>query len=209
MQGLACISGENDGKSEMSITLFDGLLIGLMLVSGVLAMIRGFSREILSVGSWIAAAAAAFFFYPMLSPTVAGYTAEISASQTLADVVAAGIIFVITLIIVSLITMRIADFIVDSRVGALDRTLGFVFGAVRGALLVVVALLFYNWLTPDDQWEWVANAKSKPVLESIGESIVQMLPEDPEKTIIERIRPGDAEEAPDAPPAAPENTQEG
>lgn len=190
----------------MSITLFDGLLIGLMLVSGVLAMIRGFSREILSVGSWIAAAAAAFFLYPTLSPMVAGYTAEISSSKTLADVVAAGIIFIITLIVVSVITMKIADFIVDSRVGALDRTLGFVFGAVRGALLVVVGLLFYNWLTPDDQWEWVANAKSKPVLESIGESIVQMLPEDPEKTIIERIRPGDG--GTDAPDATPDSTGE-
>jgi len=179
----------------MAITLFDGLLIALMLISGVLAMIRGFSREILSVGSWIVAAIAAFYFYPTLSPYVAQYTAELSDSKTLADVVAAGIIFVIALIIVSLITMRIADFIVDSRVGALDRTLGFVFGAVRGALLVVVALLFYNWLVPDNQWPWVANAKSKPVLESIGESIVQLLPDDPENSILDRIKPSDEEDA--------------
>ena len=102
----------------MSITLFDGILIGLMLVSGVLAMIRGFSREVLSVGSWIAAAAAAFFFYGELSPLVGKYTAQISSSKTLADLAAAGIIFVIVLIIVSIITMRIADFIVDSRIGA-------------------------------------------------------------------------------------------
>lgn len=179
----------------MAITLFDGLLIALMLISGVLAMIRGFSREILSVGSWIVAAIAAFYFYPTLSPYVAQYTAELSDSKTLADVVAAGIIFVIALIIVSLITMRIADFIVDSRVGALDRTLGFVFGAVRGALLVVVALLFYNWLVPDNQWPWVANAKSKPVLESIGESIVQLLPDDPENSILDRIKPSDEDDA--------------
>jgi membrane protein required for colicin V production len=179
----------------MSITLFDGLLIGLMLVSGVLAMIRGFSREILSIGSWIAAAVAAFMFYPQLSPFVSQYTEEISQSETLADIAAAGIIFLITLIVVSLLTMRIADFIVDSRVGALDRTLGFVFGAVRGALLVVVALLFYNWLVPDNQWPWIANAKSKPVLESIGEKIVQLLPEDTERTILDRVTPSD-EEAP-------------
>lgn len=189
----------------MAITLFDGLLIALMLISGVLAMIRGFSREILSVGSWIVAAIAAFYFYPTLSPYVAQYTAEISSSKTLADVVAAGIIFIIALIIVSLITMRIADFIVDSRVGALDRTLGFVFGAIRGALLVVVGLLFYNWLVPDNQWPWIANAKSKPVLESIGESIVQLLPDDPENSILDKIKPGE-DEAPaggeeEAPPS--------
>lgn len=178
----------------MSITLFDGLVIGLMLVSGILAMIRGFSRELLSIGSWIAAAAAAYAFYPRLSPYVAEYSRQISESKTIADLGAAVIIFIVTLIVVSLITMRIADFIVDSRVGALDRTLGFVFGAVRGALLVVVALLFYNWLVPDNQWPWIANAKSKPVLESIGQSIVQMLPEDPERSIIERIDPSDSDD---------------
>ena len=179
----------------MPITLFDGLVIGLMLVSGVLAMIRGFSRELLSIGSWIAAAAAAFYFYPQLAPYVAPYTAPITSSKTIADIGAAAIIFGITLLIVSLITMRVADLIVDSRVGALDRTLGFVFGAIRGALLVVVALIFYNFLFPDNQPDWVANAKSKPVLESIGDSIVSMLPDDPEHSIIEKLKP--EEENPD------------
>ncbi len=85
--------------------------------------------------------------------------------------------------------MRIADFIVDSRIGPLDRTLGFVFGAARGALLVVVGLLFYNWLMPENQLPWIANAKSKPVLESIGESIVQLLPDDPESSILDKLKP--------------------
>lgn len=177
----------------MIITLFDGILIGLMLVSGVLAMIRGFSREVLSVGSWLAAAAAAFYFYPRLSPFVAQYTAQFSSSKVVADIGAAGAIFAVVLIIVSLLTMRIADLIADSRVGPLDRTLGFVFGAVRGALLVVVALVFYNWLiAPENQWPWIANAKSKPVLESIGDMIVQALPEN----ALEKLVPKDEEEAP-------------
>lgn len=173
------------------ITLFDGILIGLMLVSGVLAMIRGFSREILSVASWVAAAVAAAYFYPLLSPTVAPYTAAINDSKTVADIAAAAVIFLIALIVVSLITMRIADFIVDSKIGALDRTLGFVFGALRGALLVVIGLLFLNWLMPtDSQPSWIANSKSKPMLDSIGESIVQMLPDDGGKSIIDRYKPG-------------------
>lgn len=173
------------------ITLFDGVLIGLMLVSGVLAMIRGFSREALSIASWLVAALAAYSFYGTVSPMVAPYTASISSSKTVADIAAAGIIFLVVLIVVSLVTMKIADFIVDSKIGALDRTLGFVFGAVRGALLVVVGLMFFNWLVPDNQPNWVANAKSKPVLEQIGEGIVQLLPDDPEKSIIERLKPKD------------------
>lgn len=179
----------------MLITLFDGILIALMLVSGILAMIRGFSREVLSVASWVVAALAALYFYSALSPTVGSYTSAISDSKVVADIASAAIIFLITLIIVSLLTMRIADFIVDSKIGALDRTLGFVFGAARGALLVVVGLLFFNWLVPQGQPGWIANAKSKPMLESIGEGIVQMLPDDPEQSIIDRLKPSGGETA--------------
>ena len=185
------------------ITLFDGVLIGLMLVSGLLAMIRGFSREVLSVASWVVAALAALYFYKSLSPFAYNYTKSISDSQTVADIAAAAGIFIIALIVVSVITMKIADFIVDSKIGPLDRTLGFVFGAVRGALLVVVGLLFFNWLVAaPKQPEWVANAKSKPMLDSLGAKLINMLPDDADATILERLRgKGSEEPAADEAPA--------
>jgi membrane protein required for colicin V production len=167
----------------MPITLLDGILLGITLVSGVLAMVRGFSREVLSVASWAAAAFAAFTFYKLAVPLVSPYV----DNETLAQAAAAGAIFLVTLIIVSIITMKIADFIIDSRVGALDRTLGFLFGAARGVLLVVVAMLFFNWLAQNNQPSWVANAKSKPILDSLGQKLVALLPEDPEATI-EKIK---------------------
>src|SRR5690606_15745770 len=105
----------------MPITLLDGILVGFTLVSAMLAMVRGFSREVLSIASWAAAAAAAYFFYPVVTPYVAPY---IDSAQ-LAQGAAAAIVFFVALILVTLITMKIADFIIDSRIGALDRTLGF------------------------------------------------------------------------------------
>ena len=51
-----------------------------------------------------------------------------------------------TLIVVSIITVKISDLILDSRIGALDRTLGFVFGAARGLLICVIAWVFFAWL---------------------------------------------------------------
>lgn len=172
----------------MPITLLDGILLGITLVSGVLAMVRGFSREVLSVASWIAAAAAAFMFYKQATPLVQPYL----DNEVLAQAAAAGGIFLITLIIVTLITMKIADFIIDSSIGALDRTLGFVFGAARGVLLVVVAMLFFNWLAQNNQPTWVTNAKSKPLLDSLGAQLVALLPEDPEAAI-EKIKSGASE----------------
>lgn len=169
----------------MPITLLDGILLGVTLVSAILAMVRGFSREVLSVASWAAAALAAFFFYKPIVPYLQPYI----SNETILNIAAAGSVFLVTLIVVSIITMKIADFIIDSRIGALDRTLGFIFGAARGVLLVVVAMLFFNWLVTTDQPSWVTNAKSKPMLDQLGQQLVDMLPEDPESAIIERLKP--------------------
>jgi membrane protein required for colicin V production len=108
----------------------------------------------------------------------------------------------LTLIIVSIITVRFSDMVLDSRIGALDRTLGFLFGLGRGLLIVVVAFLFFAWLVPPrTQPAWVANAKSKVVLQSTGDWLMSMLPEDPENTILKRLkRPKPEEEPPDAQP---------
>jgi len=183
----------------MPITLLDGILVGFTLVSAMLAMVRGLSREVLSIASWAAAAAAAFFLYPLVLPHVQPYI----DNKQIAIVAAAGIVFVIALIIVTIITMKIADWIIDSRIGALDRTLGFVYGAARGILVVAVALLFFNWLVGTNPPAWIAGAKSRPLLESIGASLEKMLPDDPENSILKRLTPGAP--APDPGAEAPSN----
>jgi membrane protein required for colicin V production len=183
----------------MPITLLDGILVGFTLVSAMLAMVRGLSREILSIASWAAAAAAAFFLYPMVLPYVTPYVDQ----KQLALAVAAAIVFFVALIVVTVITMKIADFIIDSRVGALDRTLGFLYGAARGILVVAVGLLFFNWLVGTNQPTWVANAKSRPLLETIGQRLQAMLPDDPEKSILSRLPSGSGD---DAAPAGDEAT---
>jgi len=169
----------------MSFEILDIILIAMMLISGLLAMVRGFSREILSISSWVIAALAGYFFYQTLSPTVNDFLVKNVGNlpEILSQIVAGLIIFVIVLIIVS----QIADFIVDSRVGVLDRTLGFIFGAVRGLLLIVVMYMFVINFIPDATPKWVVNAKSAPMLQSIGEGIQNNLPEDPTGFIKEKL----------------------
>lgn len=169
----------------MPITLLDIILLAVMLISGLLAMIRGFMREILSIAAWGIAALVTLYSYLRVLPIAKQYVSS--------DMVAAGVtiggIFLITLLIVSIITVRISDMILDSRVGALDRTLGFLFGLGRGLIIVVVAFLFFAWLVPDrSQPEWVRGAKSKVVLQSTGQWLMSMLPEDPESTILKRLK---------------------
>lgn len=168
----------------MPITIFDGIVIGVTLFSAVLAMVRGFSREVLSIASWAGAIAAAYYLYPLLVPYAEKYTSD----HRIAIAGSAGVIFLVALIIISFITSRIADFIIDSRIGALDRTLGFLFGAARGILLLVVAVAFWNWLVAESaQPTWVTNAKSKPFLDTLVGRLEAVLPADIEPQIRARI----------------------
>ena len=141
----------------------DLALLGIVVVSALLSMVRGFTREVLAIASWAAAAVAAYLLYPRVMPYLEPYIAK----DTVRMIASIAIVFFVTLVLVSIITVKLSDAILDSKVGALDRTLGFVFGAARGFLLGVVAFLFFNWLVPPkSQPEWVATAKSKPLLQA-------------------------------------------
>ena len=120
-------------------------------------MIRGFMREILSIAAWAAAAVATLLLYPRLLP--------IAKANISNDIVATGAVIGGVFLGHAADRLdhhrRISDMILDSRVGALDRTLGFLFGLGRGLIIVVVAFLFFAWLVPGrKQPDGVKNAKS-------------------------------------------------
>ncbi len=186
----------------MPITLLDIILIVVMLISGLLAMVRGFMREVLSITAWVLAAGATLYAYPKLVPLAKQYF----NNDIVANGAVVGGVFLITLLIVSVLTIRISDMVLDSRVGALDRTLGFLFGLARGLIIIVVAYTFFDWLVPDrSKPDWVLHAKSKVVLSSTGDWLKAQLPENAESTILNKLRkkPGDA----DSPDSAPQPDQ--
>jgi membrane protein required for colicin V production len=152
-------------------------LIVVVLISAFLAMLRGLTREVLAIASWGAAALAAIYLHPLVLPYVKPYIAK----DVIALAVAAAAVFFVTLIAVSLITIKLSDAILDSKIGALDRSLGFLFGAVRGLLLCVIAFVFFNWLVPTQtQPGWVKTARMRPLLQVTGDRLMAILPDDPE-----------------------------
>lgn len=160
----------------MPFSWLDIIVVAMMLISGFLAMLRGLTREVLSILSWALAAVATLLIFPMYQDVAAQYIQP----PILAKIVLAAGVFVIVLVIVSFITIRISDRVLDSDVGALDRSLGFVFGMVRGLLLVVIAYLFFKWLVPpDSQPQWIREARTQPILEQAGDMILSLLPENP------------------------------
>ena len=164
-------------------------LIVVVLISAFLAMLRGFTREVLAIASWGAAALAAIYLHPLALPYVKPYIAK----DVIALAVAAAAVFFVTLIAVSLITIKLSDAILDSRVGAVDRSLGFLFGAVRGLLLCVIAFVFFNWLVPaQTQPGWVKTARMKPLLQATGDRLMAILPDDPEGLLNKLKKPKSA-----------------
>lgn len=160
----------------MPIHLLDVILVLIMLISGVLAMLRGLTREMLSIMSWALAALAVLFFFPLWRETLRYYIQP----DMLADGILIATVFILVLILVSFITVRISDRVLDSRVGAVDRTFGFVFGLVRGLLLVVIAYLLIGVIVPKDKYPgWVVGARSLPFIESTGQAIISLLPDNP------------------------------
>jgi membrane protein required for colicin V production len=189
----------------MPLSYLDIGLIVIMLLSGLLAMMRGFTREVLSIASWAAAAGATVFAYLRFKDWL---RQEIQPNY-LADAVLIGGVFLGVLIIVSFITAKISDAILDSRIGALDRTLGFAFGLARGLVIVVIAFLFFSWLVPEtNQPRWVREARSRDLLDRTGRWIMTYMPEDPERALQQlRNRGREGESPADQSPGGTPRTQ--
>ncbi|GGH21709.1 colicin V biosynthesis protein [Alsobacter metallidurans] len=186
--------------SQIPVTPLDLVVLGVIFISALLAAVRGFTREVLAIGSWIAAAAAAYALHPLVLP----YAKEYISNAQLALAAAIASVFLITLVLVSFLTVKISDLILDSKIGALDRTLGFLFGAARGLLIAVIAFVFFDKLVGDKQQpDWIRNAKMRPVLKDTGDYIVGLLPEDPEG-YLQKLRNKNKDLGdPSEPPAAP------
>lgn len=159
----------------------DGLPIGLvdlgvlvlLLISGLLAFSRGFVHEALAVAGWIGAALAVLFLLPYVSP----YLRENIANIWLADGIGAVAIFIVALMLFSLIAHRIAGAVQDSALGPVDRTLGFVFGLVRGAAIVCVAYLIYAWMVPPQDFPpWLREARALPLAQAGGAVLLDLVP---------------------------------
>jgi membrane protein required for colicin V production len=177
------------GPKGAALTILDVIVIVVVLISAMLAMVRGLVREVLSIASWVVGAGAAYLLYKPVVPVLKPYI----ANTTIQSVAAAAVVFVVALVVATYVTSKIADFVVDSRVGAVDRAFGFLFGAARGVLLLVVALMFFDWLVNPSP-AWVAHAQTRPVLEDLGTRLMAALPADLETTIMNRLR-GQSEDA--------------
>lgn len=156
------------------LSYVDVALLVLCAISGLLAMYRGLTRELLSIVSWLVAGAAAAYAAVAQPQLAKDVQQQLSLpSDVIAKIAIGAIVFVLVLIVVHLITSRISDSILDSRIGVIDRSLGFVFGAVRGFLLILIPFMFYQHFVPnkEQQYAFVTKSRSYDVLTSSGNAL--------------------------------------
>jgi membrane protein required for colicin V production len=159
---------------SLPITTADLIVIAIVVISGVLAFVRGLVHEILALGAWIGAGVATYYGIDRVIPVARNLTDV----QPLADVGAGAALFLAVLIVLSVATRIVVKQIRKSSLGALDRSLGLIFGLARGALIVAIAWLATAWTYQDEPLPgWITEARSLPLVQAGARALYQALPE--------------------------------
>ena len=161
---------------DLPVNLIDILVALIIVLSALLAFGRGAAREILGIGAWVGAGVATFFAFPHARPIARDLIPD---SMLIADVVAGVAVFVVVLVILTIINQIISGRIQRSRGGALDRTLGFIFGILRGAALVCIAYMLFGSVVPQSDWPpWVDEARTLPYIKEGVAALQEVVPEE-------------------------------
>jgi membrane protein required for colicin V production len=102
---------------------------------------------------------------------------EVIAVEFIASLLTGVGIFLVTLVLFSVLTRIISNRIQQSSLGALDRSLGLLFGIARGAVIVVLAWLALGYLvTEEDRPGWIQEARSRPLVERGASLLLALVP---------------------------------
>ena len=146
----------------MNPTLLDFIVVAVLLLSAILALIRGFTREMFSLLGWVGAAAAAWFLLPYTEP----YARQIVDDVLAARIIASVAVFIVVLFAITFLGSPVSGRVRESQFSSMDRLLGGLFGVVRGAVLIVLGyLVLVSFYPKDSQIPWMRDAISKPYLE--------------------------------------------
>lgn len=144
----------------MELNWADFAIIGIVVLSTFISLIRGFIKEAVSLATWVFAVWASLRY----APFVASYLTEMVDIPSLRMGVAALIIFISTLIVGALINYIISQLVEKTGFSGTDRTLGAVFGIMRGVLVVAIIVMLAS-LTPIPQDPWWKQSAFLPVFQ--------------------------------------------
>ncbi|WP_116082792.1 CvpA family protein [Tropicimonas sp. IMCC34011] len=151
-------------------TLVDAGVAVVIVFSAILAYSRGFVREALAIAGWVGAAILAYVFAPAAEPLVGEipYVGEILDNCAASTLAAFAAVFAVALVVFALFTPLFSSLVQRSALNVVDQGLGFLFGVARGVLLVIIALVIYDFVVGGEGVEMVENSRSAALFESAG-----------------------------------------
>lgn len=167
-----------------TISFFDTILLLLIFLSSFFAMLRGFTRETLSILSWFIAAIASFIAYT--NDQLRSFVSNILQPDWLAYSLLVGIVFILALIISAFISSKVSKLVLKSNIGILDRIFGVIFGFIRGYLIIMLLFIGLTWLFEPNEPDWLSKSIFYEHLESSKDKIYSYLPDNP-SAIMENI----------------------
>lgn len=170
-------------------TIVDGAVAGVILISAILAYSRGLVREAMAIVGWVAAAFLAFTFAGAAEPLVREipYVGDVLGdSCELAVIAAFAVVFALSLVLTSFFTPLLSGAIRGTVLGPFDQGLGFLFGVLRGGLLVAVAFVVYDRITVSEGIPVVEESRSAAVFGRAQAGIEGQIPEDAPGWILSR-----------------------
>lgn len=172
-----------------AFTLVDGIVAIVILMSAILAYSRGFVREGLAIAGWVVAAILAYIFAPQAMPLVKEIPVVrdfIADSCELSVIAAFAGVFAIALVVVSVFTPVFSSLVQRSALSGLDQGLGFLYGVLRGLLLVAIALVVYDRVITTEAVPMVDNSRTAKVFARVQTKINEAIPEDAPGWIVGR-----------------------
>jgi len=170
-------------------TIVDGVVALVIVVSAILAYSRGFVREALSIAGWIVAAIVAYMFAPRVEPLVREIPVLgdfLGDSCELAIIAAFAAVFALALVVVSIFAPLFSSAVQRSALGGLDQGLGFLFGVLRGVVLVAVALVVYDRAITGEAVAMIDDSRTAKIFASAQNSLNDSIPEDAPGWIVAR-----------------------
>jgi membrane protein required for colicin V production len=153
----------------------DTMALLVVVLSAIIAFARGFVSEVLGIGAWIGAFFISSAFAPYIRPTMRMWL----GNPDIADPAAYAAVFLVALIVLSILTGMAGGVVRASLLGGIDRTLGVVFGMLRGVLILAVGYVVATQVLPTDRWpDSVAQSRAVPHIYNVAFWLVRFLPED-------------------------------
>lgn len=158
----------------------DFIILIVVIISALIALTRGFVKEVLSITGWVLGTILVIWLLPLVNPIMQKYI----DSETFAAVVSAFIVLIVFFILWIYFTANIVSKVRTSKLSNMDRFLGLIFGIIRAGLLVILLNIVVNWMIPpQDQPEVFWDSKLYQLSTRFAEPIEKLIPQDTKDVI--------------------------